>query len=241
LQYHLKYRAKIRPPAREELEDNLALRRGREVHKNIELILKGDLAEGDPFTPGLDNESRKMINQWLAVCAPTMPHGTLDIYSERRFDAFFHEYPMMGYLDAFWVDDTKEPHTAYICDIKTGDNLYFLEKKMWFSLQPDIYAVLVRENLPFPADIVWVQHNVTAKEATVTTRPVLLTPARESVLLSWLQRMALDDATPKESWECSRCQFESICEGRLRLGDRKFEAKETDNALSNLPDESDEA
>lgn len=215
LKFHYKYRTRTK--GEQEGTPTLAMQRGIDVHKQIERFLKGQ-----GTLPFMDKEAGAMFEHWLAKCYPSMPNE--GVQSEIRLDALYHGYPIMGYLDALWVDDAgNPPHTAYICDVKTGDNLYFLGKKLWFSLQPDLYAILVRANANIE-EVVWVQHNVTAKGAEVQYRKVELTAAREKVLLYWLKEMELDNAAPNESWKCGQCQFEAICGGRLMMGqDLKFE------------------
>ena len=219
LKFHNKYRRKGQRPLEEH---TIAMDRGTSVHKVIEKYMKEEAPEDTThLVTGLDKEGKAMFKHWLAVCYPSLPNSSdMTIYTERKFNAYLHNYPLMGYMDLFWVDDTGEPpYTAYVCDIKTGSSLYFLEQRLWFSLQPDIYGILARENVGCER-VMWIQHNVSADGASIQEREVLLTPDRERTLLYWLDKLDEDCAQPIESYKCGQCPYFADCEGRLRMGNR---------------------
>ena len=160
-----------------------------------------------------------MFENWITHCLPSLTIGTANILTETKLTGNWHGWPLLGYLDMLWFED--EGATAYICDVKTGNNLFYLPEKMWYSLQPDIYAALVRLNYPDVEDVYWRQHNVAVEGANITQRRVHQTSDRDAVLETWLRRMDKDDALPTESWECGRCPFATICEGRLQFGENE--------------------
>lgn len=212
LRYHYKYRTGIKGKRDEDVSP--ALLNGIKVHKAIELWLGGDTQE--ILNKKLNKDQRAMLQYWLVFCQPYLPKDYNVINSEKRLTGTWHGWDLQGYLDMLWFEDDGK--TAYICDIKTGNNLFFLPDKMWYSLQPDIYAALVCLNYPNVETVYWQQHNVSTEGANVTQRLVEQTEDRDKVLETWLRRLDADDALPHESWECGRCPYADICQGRLQYG-----------------------
>lgn len=225
LKFHYKYRARLK--GKKSTEAAPALENGIKVHKMVESYLKhGDVGPGR-----WSKDQKTMFDHWFDVCWPTL-EGKL-VASELHLIGYYKDTPLNGYLDMLYFEGT----TAYIVDLKTGNNLFFLAKKMYFSRQPDIYGLLVRANYPEVEDIVWIQHNVAVEGAEISQRPVYLDEARLKVLDYWLAQMVKDPAVPNEGWECSRCPFEDTCEGRLRMGTSErfnFEITEEDEEDANV-------
>lgn len=222
LKYHLKYRTGIK--GKRDEDTSPALTNGIKVHKAVELLIKG--GETEEIEKKLNKEQRTMFMHWRHECMPSLPTGCTPM-SEKKLEATWAGWPLLGYLDMLWFEDNG--HTAYICDIKTGNNLFYLPDKAWFSLQPDIYSILVHLNYPDVETVYWQQHNVSAEGANVTQREVQWTGDRELVLDTWLRRMDRDDALPHESWECGRCPYADMCRGRIQSGQaERFKYYETE-------------
>lgn len=210
LMFHLKYRQKSRVTGG---TPTIAMLAGQRVHVAVERHLKGDTPEKVALNLHTSDE-RKMYAHWLEVCYPTLKGKELT--AEGKLTAVWQGFPLVGYLDVLYFNEDGK--TAYIVDVKTGKSLYFLSKKLWFSLQPDIYGILVRDRFLEVEQVVWVQHNVAADGAEIQQREVVLSEERVSTLSYWLKQIETDCAVPNESWKCGGCQFEETCEGRLSFG-----------------------
>lgn len=212
LKYHYKYRIGIKGKRDEDVSP--ALTNGNKIHKAIELYIKGETTKTE-IEKKLNKEQKAMFTHWQRECMPSLPEFAA-IQSEIKLEQTWAGWPLLGYLDMLWFEDNGR--TAYICDIKTGNNLFYLPDKAWFSLQPDIYCILVHLTYPTVETVYWQQHNVSAEDANVTQREVQWTGNREQVLDTWLRRMDRDDALPHESWECGRCPYADMCRGRIQSG-----------------------
>ncbi len=211
LKFHYKYRTKTK--GKKDENAGPALLNGIKVHDAIENFLR------DAPATTLTEDQTALFKAWLENCYPSIQE--IDIQPEITLRGDYRGIPLMGRLDIFYIDDEG---MAHIIDVKTGNSLFFLHKKLWFSLQPDIYALLVLQNYPEVDVVRWEQHNVAldpaskVAEADITTREVLLSHERMAVLEYWLNKLGEDCAMPHESWECSRCPYEDMCEGRLVVG-----------------------
>ena len=153
LKYHYKYRTNIKGKRDEDISPALA--NGIKVHKAIELWINGE--DKVYIDMRLNKEQKAMFENWITHCLPSLTIGTANILTETKLTGNWHGWPLLGYLDMLWFED--EGATAYICDVKTGNNLFYLPEKMWYSLQPDIYAALVRLNYPDVEDVYWRTRN----------------------------------------------------------------------------------
>lgn len=230
LKFHYKYRTKMQ--GKKDEKAGPALLNGIQVHAAIENFLL------DKPRPTLTKDQEALFKAWLENCYPAIQE--IELQPEITLKGAYNGVPLLGRLDIFYISDG----VAHVVDVKTGNSLFFLHKKLWFSLQPDIYALLVHQNFPEVTEVVWEQHNVALNpetkvtEADITSRPVALTRERLQVLNYWLTQMGIDAAQPHEGWECSRCPYEDHCQGRLVVGGREkftfYTTEEEDSGVSPL-------